>query len=389
MPALPEKDLVIFDLDNTLTDTLKFWGTATCEAVELMVEQFSLDKATTIDAIQRAPSQYRFADFGALVEWLDAEKILPAARNPAEQYSKDITKTYLRQMWFARQSQMTVLYDGALETMRAIKANKTAVAIYTDGEASAVIRRLWLLAYNARRQKHITHEEEFAGLFDHIYCQPSIEDDFSILRDVDADFVHDLKRRMTLWQDRVYKPSTDHTLIILNDFQTRAERTLMVGDTAKDGGSARPLQMDFAWYKAGACADEHTVRTAKAIASPKFQYGLEAVKAQFTHNSGPTHVAIDSLKEILPQFTFVPGQPFSGQDHSGRSLPAYHRNAADPAAQTPAAKRVWPDFHAHTRDMPLGPATHLTTTPQAPGPANPSDTADQGTPVQPKPPMPV
>ena len=80
MPAPIEKDLVIFDLDNTLTDTLKFWGTATCEAVELMIEQFDLDRAIIIAAIQRAPAQYRFADFGALIEWLDAEKILPITK---------------------------------------------------------------------------------------------------------------------------------------------------------------------------------------------------------------------------------------------------------------------------------------------------------------------
>ena len=135
MPAPIEKDLVIFDLDNTLTDTLKFWGTATCEAVELMIEQFDLDRAIIIAAIQRAPAQYRFADFGALIEWLDAEKILPITKNPAQQYSKDITKIYLRQLWFARQREMTVLYDGALETLTAIRANKTAIVVYTDGEA--------------------------------------------------------------------------------------------------------------------------------------------------------------------------------------------------------------------------------------------------------------
>ncbi|MCM2343164.1 MAG: HAD hydrolase-like protein [Alphaproteobacteria bacterium] len=382
MPRKRTKELVIFDLDNTLTNSLKCWGEATLAAVRLMVDEFGLDEEKTIEAIRRAPSQYRFSDFGSLTEWLDREGVLPRPQDPYDQYRKDITKHYLRQIWFQRQKEMTFFYDGTVTALTAIKAQGTATAIYTDTEASSLIRRTWLLARNARKQGQISDEHDLLDLFDHYYCQPSIEQDFDILKDVDLPFVHRMKRNMTLWQDLVYKPSIDHGLIILKDFGVPAKRALMVGDTAKDGGSARPLAMDFAWCRFGAEIDPVTVATAQKIASPKFQYGLASIVACFNQHSDPTHTLACDIGELMTHFKFIKGPAFSLQAHNGRSSPAYRHSDADPATDTRVAKRMAHDFHAQQRLPPLGPPTHLE--PSAPV-SHSIDPAGKAGPETPKP----
>lgn len=383
MPRKRHKELVVFDLDNTLTNSLQCWGEATLAAVRLLVDQFGIDEEKTIEAIRRAPSQYRFSDFGSLTEWLDREGALPQPQDPYDRYRKDITKHYARQIWFQRQKEMTFFYEGTVEALNAIKAQGTATAIYTDAEASSLIRRTWLLAHNARQRGEINDEHELLDLFDHYYCQPSIELDFDILKDVDLPFVHRMKRNMTLWQDLVYKPSTDHGLIILQDFGVPAKRALMVGDTAKDGGCARPLGMDFAWCRFGAEIDPVTVATAQKIASPKFQYGMASIIACFNQHSDPTHTLRRDLRELMMHFKFVKGPAFSLQAHNGRSLPAYRHNGADPATGMTAAKRMAHDFHAQQRLPPLGPSTHLEPAAPVSGSADPSGKAGPKTPTPP------
>ena len=386
---LPEKSLVAFDLDNTLTNTLKCWATATYEVVNLMGPAFGIDENILIDAIRRAPSQYRFSDFSGLLEWLDREQVLPQPADPYDKYRKEITKHHLSNVWHRHQKEQSFLYPDTLESLQDIKAAKTAMVIYTDSDAPSMISRMWLLARSAVRDGLLKDEHEFAALFDHYYCQPSIEDDYSFLKNVDPDFIHLMKKRMTIWQDKIYKPSADHMLMIMGDFNAEPATTLMVGDTAKDSGCARPLGIDAAWCRFGADIDARTIATAQKVASPLFQYGLNAITACFNRNNQPTHTLETSLRELTLHFQFVPGNPFTEQDHNGRSLPAYPHNGVDPAIRSQALKRVWPDSHVHIRNMPMGPATHLLPVPPAQAPANSSGTADQGTPVAPAKPQPV
>lgn len=383
------KSLVVFDLDNTLTNTLKCWATATSQVVTLIAPAFGIPEETLVNAIRRAPSQYRFSDFAGLIEWLDREQVLPQAISPADQYRKDITRHHLCNIWRHQQKEQSFFYPEVVTTLNAIKAERAATALYTDSDAPSMIARLWLLARNARQEGLIKDEQDIIPLFDHYYCQPGLEDDYSFLKYVDPDFIHEAKRRMTIWQDKIYKPSADHMLMILADFSTTPQNALMVGDTAKDSGSAVPLGIDAAWCRFGADIDEQTIHTAQRIASPLFQYGMDAIVATFNDRNRPTHTLYNHLGELHDHFTFVPGPAFTPQDHNGRSLPAYLHSGADPATKNPVLKRVWPDSHVHTRNMPLGPATHLTPAPTTPVPANSSGTAGPEIPASPQKPQPV
>lgn len=374
-----EKSLVVFDLDNTLTNTLKCWASATREVVHLMPAAFGVDEQDLLQAIRRAPSQYRFSDFAGLLSWLDHEKILPQTNNPVEQYLKEALKNHLCDVWHRHQKTLSIFYPGTVEELRDIKAQETAMALYTDSDAPSMIARMWLLARSAVKEKTLVDEMQLADLFDHYYCQPSIIDDYSFLKNVDPDFIHLMKKRMTIWQDKIYKPSTDHLLMIMQDFNADAKTTLMVGDTAKDTGCARPLGVDAAWCSFGTDLDDETISTAKSVASPLFQYGRAAITACFNKNNKPSHTLKKDLGELKRHFRFVPGSAFTEQGHNGRSSPVYPHNGVDPAMRNQALKRVWPNSHVHIRNMPMGPATHLLPAPPAPEPANPSGMADQGT----------
>ncbi len=383
------KQLVVFDLDNTLTDTLRCWAAATSTVVREMVSTFGIERQPLIEAIRRAPTQYRFSDFGSLIDWLDQEKILPQATNQSRQYIKDMTKQYLCMIWRQKQKEFTFLYGDTVDTLKSIREHKTATALYTDSDAPSMIARMWLLARTAVAKNELADEIELVTLFDHFYCQPSIKDDYDVLKNIDPDFVHAMKHNMTLWQDRQYKPSPEHMWVIASDFRTDPAYTLMVGDTSKDGGCARPLAIDFAWCRFGANVDATTVAIAQEIASPIFQYGLKAVTACFNAHSAPSRTLRHSLAELQNQYEFAPGKPFSGMAGSEQSSLACPRIDADPADHIPVIKRVWPSSHVHKRDMPLGPATHLPPMPIKPDPANSSGTAGPERPDQPKRPQPA
>jgi phosphoglycolate phosphatase-like HAD superfamily hydrolase len=370
------KKLVIFDLDNTLTDTLTFWGRATAASLQVLADELKLDDATLRAAVLKAPAQYRFCDFGALVEWLDAEGHLPKAATTEEEYERHALKWCVRQMWFQKQKDMSVFYDGALETLRQIKADGGAIAIYSDTEASALIRRFWLMAYNAGG-RDLEKAHEILNLVDHFYCMPSIEDDQGILGDVDVDFVHDLKARLTLWSDKIWKPAPGHTGTILKDFGASPQETLFVGDTDKDGGSARPIDVDFAWYKPGADTAPETIRTAQRLASPLYKYGLQAIIDAFTPLNEPTVTLDRSLEQLFNSYSFEPGRAFiPAPDCNAQTTHPYPHSCADQVCRNLGVVRLSHFFRSQARLPPLGPATHLPPAPAMQAGAGPCGTAD-------------
>ena len=382
MPKYRPKSLILWDLDNTLTDSARFWGIATGAAVNATIKSFGLERGLVRDAILRAPSQYRFSDFGSLIRWLDEEKVLPEPATPAEAYYSKATQWGIRHMWYRKQKEMTVFYPGSVSTLRTIHAHGTKMVIYTDTEASSLVRRLWLLAQNGVKDGALSDEMEIFRLFDHFYSQPSIEDDFDILKDVDTHFIHALKQKLSIFTpDPVTglerrKPSAAHVARILEDYAVAPKYALMIGDSNKDGGSAKAGGIDFAWVKFGAKLDRETVRTAKTMASPNFKYGLKAIQdALRSEGIRPTVTLQKNLAEILRKFDFIPGAGFNPCDaESAQDCP---RTGANPDNQNsaPTVHRLGPLFHSQARQSPTGPATHFPSVPKAPGQSNPSGRA--------------
>lgn len=351
------KTLAVFDLDNTLTDTLTFWAAAITPVAHAMTDKFGMDENHFKAVIQKAPSQYRFCDVGSLVTWLDERGELPRAQNPADQHDIELAKWSLRQNWYGMQKKMSVFYPGALDTLRALKDKGTDVALYTDTEASSMIRRVWLMAYNARRAGLIKDEEEILDLFDHFYAQPAIEDDEAILRDADLRFVLRMKQMTSIWTGSAYKPAPHYLAAIMDDFGAMPEQTVMIGDTHNDGGCAVPQGASFAWAHYGARLSPVTEQRARAMASPLYKYGVADIQAAFTAASRPDTTLQDSLKELLGAYHFSAGNGFNPRNVSGAGAPP--RNPAGPAHGTLPVWRLRDAPPSPRRRSPMGPATHF------------------------------
>lgn len=374
------KSLFVWDLDNTLTDTSTFWGVATAMAVDMTVQVFQLDRDTVRDAILRAPGQYRFSDFRGLLRWLGDEKILPQPANDAESHDIRTTHWAIREAWFKKQKEMTRLYPGALETLRTVSAQGAKHALYTDTEASSLIRRFWLLAWNAKRDGLVQDEMEILNLFDQFYAQPSIEDDFEILKDVDTDFVMALKERLSIFKpdpvtgQELRKPSAPHMNRIRLDFKATHDATLMLGDSDKDGGSAQLGQVDFCWLRFGAVLDPAIVAIASEMASPGFKFGVDSITESLAaKNIVPVAILQHNHQELLGLVTIIPGTGFTADPDSAADGSSCPHTAACPADQTASqtVHRLGPLFRSRSRLLPVGPATHFSPPQTAPKPPEP------------------
>jgi phosphoglycolate phosphatase-like HAD superfamily hydrolase len=355
--TVKKKTLAVFDLDNTLTDTLTFWATALRPVAHTLSTSFGMSEERIADRMLAAPSQFRFNDVGRLVDWLDEQGELPRAHNPHEQHQIDMTKWVLRQNWYATQKRMTTFYPGALDTLNRLKDGGTSTVLYTDAEASSMIRRVWFLAHNARRTGAIEHEEDVIELFNHFYSQPSYEDDQRVLRDIDVRFTLKMKEKMSIWTTARYKPQPDLMKIIMKDFGARARDTVMVGDTHNDGGGAVPHRASFAWAHYGARIAPEIEDAARKMASTHYKYGVKDISACFDASCRADVTLQESPVEIFNHFRFAAGNPFSPHDAAAANTP--RRNRGGQAAQNPAVHRLHDPLRLHTRTTPLGPASHF------------------------------
>lgn len=394
--TLSPKSLVIWDLDNTLTDSGGFWAVATAESISMLRDHFGLSDATMRDAANRAPPQYRFSDFGRMIEWMHQEKILPQPANDDEAQRMAITRNAIAQKWYARQVEMSVFYPDAPATLRTIAAHGTKMAIYTDTDAPAMIRRLWLMAQNATTAKHLSDPVELFRLFDHFYAQPACEDDSAALSDIDSRFILAMKQRMSILapdpatgKDR-RKPSGAHINQILHDFKTMPQHAVMMGDSDKDGGSAKLGGIDFAWLKFGAKLDLAAVKKAQCMVSQGFKFGLNGIREAFNEqNITPTITLHRGFPELLTKVDFIGGAKFN--PCNAKTAPTCHHKAACPDIQTadPTVHRLAHAFQSPVQQSPTGPATHFAPTQPMPGPQTPGDMAGPEKPNSPTGPKPV
>lgn len=370
----PEKHLVVWDLDNTLTDTIKTWAQSTSRAMARTSALYGLNPAHVQQAFRKTPSQFRFYDYTGALQWMGAQNMLPKATNPVEETQLKATQWAIRDRWMKEQKELTTFYPEAVETLRGVRNSGAQQVIYSDTEATSLILRLWFLAQNAQKSGQIADFMEIPALFDHFYCQPSIESDNRLLSQIDPAFVQAIKRNMTLWGPhpvtgkRLAKPSPKHLQQILKDFSCPTNRAVMVGDSDKDGATARPLKVAFAWHKRGCIVDRYTAESASKMSDPGYVYGTRAIeKAMKRQDVRPSITLARSLTTLFSAFNFKAGHGFShnieqsetGSDHTPAHPKYVHLTPIAPV------HRLAPYFQSQGLLSPLGPATH-------PQPASPA-----------------
>jgi len=335
----PTRTLVLFDMDNTLVDSIALWAQAARSITATLASALNKTTDEVFDLLRQSPDQHRFSDLASAFEWMDNNGLLPPAADAVSRYERNLLKAHIRGVWNTAERQFTTLYDGAFELLEGLKAQGTSIAIFTDAEAAVMIRRLWTLDYNVSRSLPGRKPHDLLNMIDHAYSRPSIDDDEKFLSGCDHNFVLKLKQKTTLWEDRVYKPSPSHAEVICRDFSTAPANALMVGDSYKDGGSARPLGMDFLWYEPGTNHNQDIIDIVLKISDPGWNYGSAHIRSCFNDQCSPTHV-IQSLPDILALYNFAAGSSF----------------AATPAPQV--ARRLEPAMTGIPRRM-MGPPTHL------------------------------
>jgi len=325
--AAPKK-LVIWALNNTLTDTLGVWAASTSAALDGLVDMLGLPEKEFFKAVQAAPRQLRYGDLGQMLKTLCRDGHMGAETTP---YNAVMIFSGFHKRWMAAQKQDTVLYDGALQALRLIKSSGAAQIIDSDTEITTIIRRLWLLSHNARLQGKLQKETDFLALFDQIYCLPVTTDDTSLFDDVPASFIHEAHKKITVWRTGNRKPDAERTHLILRNFNVPAANVLYVGNTVNDGLTAKASGIDFVWFAGGCDTSPETIKQARRLA-PHHNYGIKQIWKDFRKISlVPDYAVLENLPEIACAFQFARGAVFTPDD-SNRHKSASDRTDAGRAA---------------------------------------------------------
>jgi len=364
----PKTNLVIWDFDNTLTDTLSAWSHTMKTVINQYQQCFGTDPETLRAAILQAHSQHRFCDFGGLSHFLD-QKNIPDKRDktPEEIYTIDAARRNIRTAYFYDQKVQTRFYPHVWNTLQDISRQNIKQVIYSDSEAPPLIRRLYFCFQNDGIKPI-----EGLKVFDRFYVKPSFDDDKYLFWDIDPDFLKAIKTKVVLITDHKSKPNDLRLKAICADYQTPLDNALMIGDSVKDIGSALPLHVPTAWFKPGAMLSDDAAKIIKGYASSNYVYGLEAMERAVQSLQGHERIIRlgHRIDEIFSHVDFVPAQCV--YRHSPLSQGQHTPLEEIPVHQVPA--------HTLPQLSLFGPPTHCVIRPSAQASQIPADRADQETP---------
>ncbi|PZP56193.1 MAG: hypothetical protein DI586_04465 [Micavibrio aeruginosavorus] len=312
----PIKTLVILDKDNCELDTLEVFG-----ALEATLAKIARSRQLPIellhDLTREAEGEHRFNDAVSLIDHMN--EIEPRFKTGKKKHIKsDISA---KEDWLKKTSKLSTFYPGVLDTLKAWHDSGTNVVTKTDCERLPLIRRIWLTAINAYNDNQLKTPYEIISLYDHIYCKPSLgepdnADEFdSYLRqfcqtsDVPPSFAAALNQHITVFRDG-HKPSQSHMNVILENYPTRREHILYIGDNYKDGLEAQTVEpaVDFAWARYGADWKPQVRNFYSKVGSKSYRYGVEEIASMLElHGVNVRLVLETSLSDVLKHFDFQSG----------------------------------------------------------------------------------
>ncbi len=246
-------DLIVSDIDNTISDFFNNWGSAWDKGVERLAESRGMDKKALYDDIRNNAGGYgRFHNFPDLLketpslslEGKSAEERARLEKSDAK-ICHDVAKEY---------HEGNKMYDGVLATLRKAKAAGTKIVLYTDSPASGAVARMADMKYPLDlldglvcRADSTTEEVDGKMQFKKAPLQVTGAT-YNKYRD---ELVAKLGDKLVMNAGNVWKPNMDVMQSIMDTHGATAETTVMVGDNIKSDGGAVRLGCHFAWQKAG------------------------------------------------------------------------------------------------------------------------------------------
>ncbi len=271
------KRLIILDLDNTMVDTLHVWGTSLAKLLDSLSKGLDFSKETLYDLVRRTHGQYRFNDGVSLIDWMFEEGQGLKSSRLASDWKLVIGR--VQGEWMQQSAALSVPYAGTIPMLQQWKDEGCKIAIQTDAESCAVLRRLWWIAVHAVRSGELDKPEDLLDLIDGIYCQPSIPHSPLYLSEIESEFRREIDRKLYIWQDKVFKPSSTHLAKILAAQNVTPDQTLYIGDGHKDGAEAKTLSVAFAWARYGAKVLPEILDLYASVGSRNYSYGEETIRA--------------------------------------------------------------------------------------------------------------
>ena len=279
--------LFILDLDNTLTDTMDFWGEATEQMLRAIHDMRGVPMDELHDMVKNANAQYLFGNGNGLIRQLSKK---PAMKPylPESVYVTRYQDNIAGDVWAKVQKTKAHFFPGVSDFLLEARARDIPLIIDTDAEQSSVILRMWHLCNNAVKEDPAFagwRPDEVLGLFSAFYTQQNDKknkDDARVLYYVDPYFVSQFKHHAQTWPKGNYKPSNDHAKKIIADLGVNKDQVMMIGDTHKDAGTVRPENGDgfsayFGLAHYGMHIDDRTQDLQNILGSASFKYGPKAV----------------------------------------------------------------------------------------------------------------
>ncbi len=314
----PSKSLFVWDMDNTLCDSLTTIAGAIDNLYGDAARLHGVDHARIIEEVtsKKPDGSDRFTPSERIdkpawtLEQLDilkADREGPEARKFADAHAE------LIHAWERDKNGGLEPYAGAAETLHDIKQQGGRNVIYTDAITVETWERMYKLGINLDDIDHVSAIESedptTAPLFD---ADSPKGQYFTAIR---------AKTRMRGPDDR--KKVQNELPAIMERFAATPEETVMIGDTSSDGFVAKQAGVDFAHQEMGVHVGPKTISVFNSL-YPSYPIGPEGCAREFAKQEiTPAFVLPEGPSGLLAAVTVAPG---SKPAVPARSAPGRTRN---------------------------------------------------------------
>ena len=293
------KSLFIFDVDNTLSDTMNVWGDAFDYALDALSKSRGISREylekdifdNVPDHLRHIPGVVAGKDIVQTMSFAPCLK--PKNDEEAKKFAQDDAK--IIHEW-QKIKQKACPYKGAIATLRKLKQAGATVVLYTDSRESSCVPRLAKMDFPA-------------DLIDGFYVQPDLDKEGKPItlpvKDKAVAFREALGSKLVVQPPKSSKPNPDAVKRIMKDFGvTDKSLAVMIGDNIRsDGGSGRGAGIDFAWQKAGATPSDATLKLYERFATSKeYSIAVEGHYKQMNDSNRPTEVLEKGVTDVLKYY---------------------------------------------------------------------------------------